>query len=281
MLRLAILAVAACGAGAPASHDAPGGPSDSIPVATDVVIDVAIDAAVDAPVDAMPCTTIGPVGAKHVQLDNVTLNHPLVLDGVGTRCEQLQRAILDPAQRPAVIQKLDASTGLQPPLCTEFAQRTNVNIDITGIAGRRLLSQGQYLRVWVDNATDTLEQIRIGWFLEPPAELPNSCVSTSQTEDAVVDYQQEFRAFQLCAPYADGTWTVYANDTRTMIGDGLYVREGKFHVAREIDVVVNPANHSQLLLDSDLNCFGVVGIVLIVDAETGVVVDTRRNCLVC
>lgn len=231
--------------------------------------------------DATTCTATGSLKASSVTLENVPVGKQLILDGVGTRCEQLQRAILDPAQRPSEIAAFDASSGLQPPLCTEIGERTNVNIDVTGLLGQRLLSTGQYLRVWVDNATDTLDEIRLGWFIVPPLAAPTTCTPVASTQDAVVGHRQDYVAFQFCGSIGEGSWTLRSNDLRSHVGDGLYFDGTHVHVVREIDVEPHGSNITPLLRQSDLNCFGRIAIVLIVDVETGRVLDQRRHCVVC
>lgn len=240
----------------------------------------------DGPADDGPRCTAATVAAKGVDVDT-TVEAPLTLDGVGTRCEQLARAILDPAQRPPAIAELDAQSGVGSPLCIEYPEVDAVRIDVNELLGRRLLSGGQWLLAWVRRSDTTVVELT-GWYVTPPAEPPTSCASGSALADAVVGHEQPYTTFQLCAPTGDGVWKIGDGDVREPGEVGWFHDGEQLRVAREISVGVEDAAITQQLRDSDLNCCAVVdeqagciGIVLIVDAESGKVLDTRRRCLVC
>lgn len=237
------------------------------------------DAPPPPPTDAPACTPTGPVETK---VASVALATPraLVLDGAGDRCGQLVRAILDPAQRPPELAALDATSGVGAPLCTRFGDRDAVRFDVLELGGQRLLSTGQWFLAWVEHAGDRLVDLS-GWYLEPPATLPASCAPDALARDRVVGHAQRYTSFQHCAAYGGGTWTLAASDARTVVGTGLYFDGKRLRVVKEVDVVAAPSSVTQALTDSDLNCFGLIGVRLIVDADDGKVLDERRHCIVC
>lgn len=249
------------------------------------------DAALDAPIltvdaapDATVCTAHAPAPVS-VTIASIT-PQPLALDGNGFLCDQLTRAILDPLQRPPELAPLDATSGVGSPLCTEFPKKIAVRIDINEIMGRPLLSGGQWLLAWVDRDTHELLELT-GWYLVPPAAPPTACATGDMLQAAVVGHEQVYSTFQWCAPTGEGTWTVSATDSRILGDEGWYFDGAKLVAAREIDIAVAPAAITQQLRDSDLNCCGVIdavdciGLRLIVDAQSGKVLDQRRHCIVC
>ncbi len=259
--------------------------------ATPLPVDEIPDAALDAPVlpvdaapDAAMCTAHAPAPVS-VNITSITAQ-PLVLDGSGFLCDQLTRAILDPAQRPPELAALDASSGVGSPLCTEFPTKIAVRIDINEIMGRPLLSGGQWLLAWVKRDTHELLELT-GWYLVPPAAPPTACATGDELAAAVVGHEQPYSTFQFCGATGDGIWTVAGTDSRILGDEGWYFDGAKLIAAREIDIGVAPAAITQQLRDSDLNCCGVIdavdciGLRLIVDAQTGKVLDQRRHCIVC
>jgi len=270
MRFLVLVMLAACSATTAPFEEVPDASTDG-PVAIDAV-------------DAPSCAVHEP-DAKAVDIAAIT-PQPLVLDGNGFLCDQLTRAILDPAQRPAQIATLDTTSGVGPPLCTEFPKKIAVRIDINEIMGRRLLSGGQWLLAWVDRDTNQLLEMT-GWYVEPPPTAPIACASGDMLQAAVVGHEQQYSTFAWCAPTGEASWTVSSQDSRLLGDEGWYYDGTHLIAAREIDVSVAPAAITQQLRDSDLNCCGVIeavgciGIRLIVDAQSGVVLDQRRHCIVC
>lgn len=237
---------------------------------------VAVDAGIDVPIpDAISCTAVTPTAKTHT-LAGAISPVQLDLDGIGPRCDQLQRAIL--AHPPAELAGLDATTGVGSPLCVEGASYTLIRIDIQGLAGHALVSSGQWLRARVQT-DNTLDQID-GWIITSVDGEPSSCASDPQLRDAVIGYQQPYSTFVACVPTGQGVWQIRDADTRTLGDAGWYFDGERMHAVRLVDVgaiYVTPE-----LQASDLACdVGDVGLTLVVDANTGAVLDTRRHCIVC
>ncbi len=268
-LPLLVLLVACGGTGATSDPDAP------------QTVDAALDApATDALPDATPCVPTGRVKVGTAHLTNVAVTKALALDGVGARCDQLARAILDPVQRVSQIAKLDA-TG-ETHLCVLGGVQEHVSIDIQRLNGKELVSTGQYLRVVIDPTTDSITQIREGFFIEPPALTPNSCAPEPSTLAVATGYEEPYTWFQFCIQMGSDKWKILANDPRTIHSTGLYLDGDELIEVRKVDAKPHPTNETQQLRDSDMNCLDTgITLRLIVDPDTNRVLETRRLCVVC
>jgi len=262
--------------GGPASPDTP---PDAAPVT---------DASADGPAPdavATVCTPAAP-SVPDVTVD-ATPGTALVLDGQGTRCEQLARALLDPTQRPAPLAAMDPAASAEPPLCIDYPEQDAVRVDVNRILGKPLYSGGQWLLAWVRKSDNVVTSLT-GWYLTAPFGDPEGCAADDSLRDAVIGHKQAYTTFQLCAPLGGGTWSVAGGDVRELGPTGYFWDGKQLHAAREVEVGVAAGAVTQELLDSDLNCCGVlddapgcIGITLIVDADTGEVLGDRRRCLVC
>ena len=98
--------------------------------------------------------------------------------------------------------------------------------------------------------------------------------------------RQPYQTFALCSPTGSGVWTIGAGDVRAVGGEGVFYDGSHLRSAREVDVAAAGASITSQLVQSDLDCCagshdGCIGLTLIVDAETGMVLSDRRHCIVC
>lgn len=268
-LRLAtglVLAAAACGDGGSSTPDAP--------------------AAIDAAIDARACTapTDYPMGIRPVSVDLAAPSH-LALDGTGTRCEQIGRALTG-AARPTELAQLDVD-GVQV-TCThdDVLNREIVRLRAPNYGGLPLFGPVQDALVHVD-AADMVVFLHAD-YLPVGATVADACLDAPAIGAGVPGEAMGYQRFQLCAPAGAGTYTIAADDVIEVGDEGFLVDgDGKLRRVRAVDVYLTPAHATPEIINSDAFCCSgattdhCVGQRLFVDALTGDVIAQEPHCHTC
>lgn len=117
---------------------------------------------------------------------------------------------------------------------------------------------------------------------------PTACLAGDQLEAAVVGASLGYQEFQACVLGDTGSIDVIDLDDR-LAGDPAAFLDaaGALHLAREVEVSLDPARITDHEINSDLFCCsgktleGCVGAILVVDELTGEVLDQLPRCHTC
>lgn len=268
-LRLAtglVLAAAACGDGGSSTPDAP--------------------AAIDAAIDARACTapTDYPMGIRPVSVDLAAPSH-LALDGTGTRCEQIGRALTG-AARPTELAQLDVD-GVQV-TCThdDVLNREIVRLRAPNYGGLPLFGPVQDALVHVDASDDVV--FLHGDFLPAGMAPPAGCLDGPTLATRVPGRTFSYQRFAACVPGTVGEYTIAADDVVEVGDEGVYQdADGGLRRVRAIDVYVTPAHATPDVTNSDAFCCSgptldhCIGTRLFLDALTGETVGQEPHCHTC
>lgn len=264
---------AACGDNAPAQPDPDAAPEPA-------------DAA--AP-DALVCdlTSYPPA----VRMLTVDLQQPfeLTLDGVGTRCDQLVRALTDPdpSKRPAELAELDVDDVISS--CSYDAQtkRDIVRLQAPRLAGLPVFGVIQDAIVHVE--APAIVVYLHGDYLPPLRSPVNpSCLGPDAVRATVPGSGLTYSKFALCALQGEGSYAVASEDVIEVGEEGyLLDRDGFLRRVRAVDVYLAPGHVTAEHINSDLYCCQgptlerCVGARVFVDALTGEVVHQQQHCHAC
>jgi hypothetical protein len=241
-------------------------------------------AAADAPpppIDVATCARPGyPEIVKPVE---VALGAPvhLTLDGIGAVCDQMIRAITDPATRPPELAGLDPSGATGTCTHDPLTNLDRVRIHAPRYDGLPAL-WGQDLDGHVDGQHDLVNLS--GSFLPLGHAPPAGCLDGSATADALIGQPLPYQRFASCAPQGPGSRTLAVDDYYFVRDEGVYLdAAGRLRRVRAVDVYLAPWHVDAEVLSSDAGCpaNGRAGKLMYVDVLTGEVVATFAYCIVC
>jgi hypothetical protein len=265
---LSLLALAACGDDA--GH-------------TTIDAPTAIDAAV--PIDAPVCDLTGyPPAVRAVSVD-LTSPTTLALDGTGTRCEQIVRALLGP-NRPPELAQLD--TGGVTNTCThdDVTNREIVRLRAPLYAGLPVYSPVQDALVHVDAANAVV--FLHGDFLPAGMAPASGCLDDAIVGGSVPGRAMGYERFAACTPQGDGQYTIAGDDEIEVGAEGVYLDlAGTLHRARAVDVYLLSAHVDSMVGNSDAYCCSgatmdhCVGQRLFIDTYTGATLGQEPHCHIC
>lgn len=153
--------------------------------------------------------------------------------------------------------------------------------------GRRLIGQDNDLVVHVSRSGNL--RYWGGSYLPVVQRLiPEACYDGHALEGRVVGDPLGYMQFHACVPGSPGTYDIQSSDTRTAGDPALFVdADGLVHIARQIEVLLDPAHVGPDEESSTLYCCGTpslvgcVGAFLIVDEVTGEVLSELPRCITC
>ena len=118
--------------------------------------------------------------------------------------------------------------------------------------------------------------------------IPAPCLAADALERSLVGASLGYTRFAACVVGAPGSVVITASDTCTAGPSSLYVDAGGLiHIARQVEVLLDPAHVSSAEIGSDLFCCaggslaGCVGSYLIVDEVDGAVLQQLPRCITC
>lgn len=275
-LACVLALAAACGDD---STPSPHTPTPDAPVVT-------VDA---APADARICETDG--YPRAIRMLSVDLEAPrtLTLDGTGTRCEQIVRALTDPdpTQRPAELAQLDVDGVTST--CTRDVEldREVVRLYAPNLGGLPLFAPLQEVIVHV-GAPAEIVYLHGDFFPAGDPAIAPACLDEGQIAGSIPGREVTYSRYQACTFQGDGTYTFAADDVIDVGDEGYIVdAESRLRRVRAVDAYLRAANLTDDTINSDLYCCSgqsqerCVGRRLFVDALTGELVSTAPHCHTC
>jgi hypothetical protein len=247
----------------------------------------AIDAAppIDAATDAPVCDLTGyPPAVRPVSVDLVDRT-TLTLDGTGTRCEQIVRALLGPT-RPPELGQLD--TGGVTGTCShdDLLDREIVRLRAPLYAGVPVYAPVQDALVHVD-AADAVVFLH-GDFLPAGSAPPAGCLTAAIVEASVPGRPMGYQRFNACVPGNPGEYTIAADDEVEVLDEGVYLdADNNLHRARAVDVYLLSGHVDSEVGNSDAYCCSgptmdhCVGQRLFIDTLTGELLGQAPHCHIC
>lgn len=273
---LLLAPLAACGSSA-ATPDAPPATIDAR----------AADAALPPP-DAPTCELTGyPAAVRPVSVD-LGAEFPLTLDGNGTRCDQILRALLDPnpAKRPPEFAEMDVVGAAGRCSHDDVLNREIVRIDLPQYGGQPIFWPVQDALVHV-SAANKVVYLHADFLPIGKGPLA-ACLSGDAIGATIVGRPMTYQKFQQCVPGAAGSYPIAAGDTVEVGEEGAYLDDaGNLHRARAVDVYLAAANVTPEVANSDAFCCSGAGVdhcvgqKLIIDALTGELLATQHHCHTC
>lgn len=269
----ALLALAACG-------------DDSHTTPIDAAIALDAPAVIDATeLDARVCDLRGyPPAVRPVAVD-FTSNAVLTLDGTGTRCEQIVRALLGP-DRPAELAQLDVVGVTSTCNHDDVTNREIVRLRAPLYAGVPVYWPVQDALVHVDAANTIV--FGHGDFLPAGMAPAPGCLDAGQVAAVVPGRPLGYQRFQLCTLQGSGQYTIAADDTVEVLDEGVYLDEaGLLHRARAVDVYLLAGHVDSMIGNSDAYCCSgptmdhCVGQRLFIDTYTGETLGQAPHCHIC
>jgi hypothetical protein len=211
--------------------------------------------------------------------------HTVTLDGDGTRCEQLTRAIMDPAVFPAELAPM-LGTDFHTQ-CGQFSQFDEVDFLGDGIGGVPFVF-GPAWEVFVQ-----LEDLKIDFWSGsyiPPAPLPApACLSPTAIHLGLNGTVLPYSPHDTCTiTGGPGSYSIAIGDTIDVADTDFYYLE--FGVAatlyrlRAVDAFLLPSHIRSDMRGSELDCcaggvpIDCMGERLFVDTSTGAVKFTQGLC---
>ncbi|WP_394831600.1 hypothetical protein LVJ94_34315 [Pendulispora rubella] len=213
---------------------------------------------------------------------------PLLLDGSGTRCAQILRALTspDPTKRPPELAQLDAVDATGKCEHDNLLNREIVRVYPSSYSGERMFEPKQDIVVHV-TATNQVVYLH-GDFVAAGTAPGPGCLDGSEVRASVPGRELPFRTYSRCLPGDAGAYAVASNDEVEIGEEGFYLdASASLHRVRAVEVYLAPTNVTPELLKSDLFCCvgstleHCVGKRLLVDAFTGELLATQPHCLTC
>jgi len=213
----------------------------------------------------------------------------LALDGIGTRCEQLVRALTDPdpARRPPALAELDVVGVTGTCRHDDVLDHDIVRLAGPLFAGLPLFAPLQDAVAHVD-ASATVVYLHGDFLPASTPAVPAACVDPAQLPASIPGTTLTYAWFDNCALQGESTYTVASGDTIEVGAEGYVLdREGMLRRVRALGVYVAPERVTAQLANSELYCCDgttldhCVGARLLVDALTGAVVTQQGLCHAC
>lgn len=249
-----------------------------------------------APVDAVPCDVASyPASIERVSVD-LQQEFDLALDNVGTRCEQIIRALTNPdlTKRPAELAQLDVE-GVTGSCQTD----TDLGIEVIRLqapmyGGKPLYGpRVQDVLVHLGRPQALIGQpahviYLHGDFFAAGATTNAACFDDHAVSTSIAGREMTYGRFNGCIYQNDGAYSIASDDTVEVGDEGYFVDPaGKLHRARAVDVYLLPAHLNDDISNSDAYCCNgstlehCVGQKLFVDVVTGEILGQAQHCLPC
>ncbi len=250
----------------------------------------------DAATDATVCDASNyPVAVRKLSVD-LGADFTLTLDGNGTRCDQIIRALTDPdpAKRPPELAMLDVQgvTGS----CThdDTLNRDIIRLKAPLYGGKPLYGAVQDVLVHIGHPNTALPGPTTvvylhGDFLAAGAAIANpACLDDAALPGAVVGHALTFAKFDHCNYQGDGSYALAADDVFQLGEAGYFLDDqSQLHRVRAVDAYLLPGHLTDETLNSDLFCCtgmtydNCVGDRVFVDEITGAVLGQTQHCQAC
>jgi hypothetical protein len=270
-LSLALsLVVTACGDDKPAGNTEPDASEVDAPQVTP---DARVCDLESYPQDATPITV------------DLSAKFELTLDGVGTRCDQIVRALTnpDPSLRPPELAMLDV--GGIVGTCRLNEQNINVvRLRSPLYNGLPLFDPPQETVVHVDEQNNIVHLH--GDYLPAGYVVNEGCLSDDELARAIPGYSMSYRKLLLCSFSGNGEYEVASDDEVVAAEEGYIIHDRKLRRVRAMDVYLLPSHVTDEIGNSDaFCCIGTldhcVGQRLFLDALTGEILSQAPHCHSC
>ncbi len=211
----------------------------------------------------------------------------LTLDGVGTRCEQLERALTDPdpTKRPPELAMLDVNGVTSTCTHNDDTNRDVVRLRAPLYAGLPLFDPPQDVVVHVD-APATVVYLH-GDYLPAGYVVNNACLSGEELARSLPGNAFSYRKFLLCQYRGDGSYVI-ADDDQIDVGAEGYIldRDRTLRRVFALDVYLLPEHVDSDVGNSDAFCCTgtldhCVGQRMFVDALTREIISQAPHCHSC
>lgn len=277
-LSVAFLLLAACGDNHQSQPDAP-------PVRTP-----------DAAPDARPCDLAN--YPQHTRITSVDLQAPfdLTLDGQGTRCEQIIRAVTDPdpAKRPPELATFDVTGVTSSCVFDDVLNREIVRLRQANYLGQPLFYPAQDVLLHVDHPGNmfgvaaTVVYLHGDFLATDGPGVNPGCLDDAQLASSVPGMSLSYAKFDRCNYTGDGAYSLAADDTVELGDEGYYLDDtGNLRRVRAVDVYLLQSHLNDEVTHSDAFCCGAdtldhcVGKRLLIDVVTGELITEQPHCLTC
>lgn len=236
---------------------------------------------------------------RAVQGISVDLTEPfeLGLDGVGSRCEQVIRAVTDPdpAKRPPQLVDLDLTGIISTCTHNTDLDREVVRLRAPMYAGMPLFAPVQDVVLHVATHPTLLGMPALVVYLHgdflpaPTAEVAQAaCLDAAQLAASMPGRALPYARFDGCVYQGDGAYTIATDDVVETGQEGLLIdRDGNLRRVRPVDVYLAATHVSAQIGKSDLFCCNgttldhCAGERLYIDVVTGEVVSVEQHCHTC
>jgi hypothetical protein len=252
----------------------------------------------DAAPDAKPCDLTN--YPQHTRVTSVDLGSPfdLMLDGQGTRCEQIIRALTDPdpTKRPPELATFDVTGVTSSCIHDDVLDAEIVRLRQPNYMGEPLYAPAQDVLIHVGHAfrAGLLAQPATvvylhGDFLATGGVTANpACLDDGQLTSSVPGMSMTYAKFNACTYTGDGMYSL-ASDDVIELGDEGYLMDtdGNLRRVRAVDVYLLPGHLNDEITHSDAFCCGTesldhcVGKRLFIDVVTGELITEQQHCLTC
>ena len=241
----------------------------------------------DATVDARACELAG--YPESVRFLEATLPEPpppaLVLDGNGTRCEQLVRVLTGPS-RPAPLAELDTAGVTSTCNHDDLTNREIVRLRAPMYGGLPIYWPVQDALVHVDAANEIV--FLAGNFLAAGHAPRAGCLDATALAARIPGSPLEYEKFAACTPRGPGSYAIAADDEIEVGEEGVYQDgDGGLHRVRAFDVYLKAEHVNSEITNSDAYCCSGAGVDhcvgkrLFLDALTGEVLAQEPHCHTC
>jgi hypothetical protein len=212
--------------------------------------------------------------------------HALSLDGAGTRCEQLARALTNPAGRPPELAQLDAAGFAGTCSFDDVLMRDIVRLRFPEYAGRPVFWPVQDVLAHVDQANTVV--FLHGDFLPAGAGPAAGCLDGPAAAALVPGRALDYERFAACLPQGPGSYAIADTDVIEVVAEGFFLdADGRLRRVHAIDVFLDPMHITNETRNSDLFCCAgpteerCVGKRVFVDTYTGDSVGSEPHCHTC
>jgi hypothetical protein len=213
---------------------------------------------------------------------------PIALDaGITDPCARALAAVQAFAAARAALMRLPTDMAMRACSYDSLTDSEIVRLHGGTYAGRSLLGADNDLVVHVTRS-GTIRYWGGDYLPVANRLIPTACLDAAALESSLVGASLGYTRFAACVVGAPGSVPIAASDTRTAGPSSLYVDAGGLiHIARQVEVLLDPAHVSSTEIGSDLYCCagaslaGCVGSYLIVDEVDGTVLQQLPRCITC
>ena len=236
-------------------------------------------------IDAASCNLTGyPETVRPISIE-MTAQTQLALDGTGTRCEQIVRAVLGP-NRPPELAQMDVASATSTCTHDGVTNREIVRLRLPEYGGLPIYWPVQDALIHVDVSNKV---VFLAGDYVPAGHAPIAgCLGGPALSSELPGRPLEYEKFAACVPRGPGSYPIAADDVLELGEEGVYLDgDGGLRRVRAIDVYLTPAHVNAEITNSDAYCCsgpGVdhcVGKRLFLDALTGETIAQDTHCHTC